>query len=166
MPRVHKLVGFINSATEKFVLPSSNKHFNLLYINWSYSEFPSNSYLEAYSILFNDKNGLLTHKDIGIKMGVLEAAYEKISAIVVYTSSLNTIVFQDFRYLWSTRCFAIMPLQGDANQLLKITDMDYKNNRPTPHLLCDFKAKTMEEQVQVVVQSMQINQIIMENSLQ
>ena len=91
---------------------------------------------------------MLNHKEIGIEMGICEEAYEKISAIVVYTSSLNSIIFQDLRYLWSTRRFAIMPnlylnssLLNDR-LLLKATDMDYKKNQRIPRVMCDFKTES------------------------
>lgn len=103
MPRVTKLVQFINSATKKFEKPKENE-FNLLYINWSYSDFPSNSFLELWSLLTNDKNGILTHPEIGVNLPfdspVSSEAYEKITAVIVYTSSLEQLMFSDFRYSW------------------------------------------------------------------
>jgi hypothetical protein len=163
-PRMRKLVDFINSATEKFEMPT-DKHLNLLYINWTYSEFPSNSYLEVYSILNNTKNGLLNHKDLGIKMGICEEAYDKISAVIVYTSSLNTIIFQDFRYLWSTRHFAIIPMIVDTKFLLQITDMDYRKNRNMPKIMCDFNSITVDEHVDEAMKCLEINKIIDSNLL-
>lgn len=103
MPRVTKLVQFINSAANKFEKPKENE-FNLLYINWSYSDFPSNGFLEAWSLLTNDKNGILTHPEIGISLPfdspICSNAYEKITAVIVYTSSLDQLMFSDFRYSW------------------------------------------------------------------
>ena len=51
-PRVMKLKDFLNSASSKFSVPQSNE-YNLLYINWSYCDFASNSFLEAWSLLTN-----------------------------------------------------------------------------------------------------------------
>ena len=72
--------------------------------NWSYSDFPSNSFLEAWSLLTNDFNGLLTHREIGPKLHLSEPlnpeAFSKITAIIVYTSSLDQLMFTDFRYVW------------------------------------------------------------------
>ena len=103
MPRVTKLVQFINSAANKFEKPKENE-FNLLYINWSYSDFPSNGFLEAWSLLTNDKNGILTHPEIGTSLPfdspICNEAYEKITAVIVYTSSLDQLMFSDFRYSW------------------------------------------------------------------
>lgn len=62
-PRVNKLVDFINSATDKFDFPKENE-YNLLYINWAYCDFPSKAFLEAWSLLTNEYNGLLTHPEI------------------------------------------------------------------------------------------------------
>lgn len=103
MPRVTKLVQFINSAANKFKKPKENE-YNLLYINWSYSDFPSNGFLEAWSLLTNDKNGILTHPEIGTNLPfdspICNEAYEKITAVIVYTSSLDQLMFSDFRYSW------------------------------------------------------------------
>ena len=151
LPRVKKLIEFMNDTAKKLEYPTKQTHINLLYVNWSYCEFPSNSYLEAYSLLYNDMNGLLKYKNIGINMGVAEEVYDKITAIIVYTNSLNSIVFSDFRYLWSTRCFAIMPnINLDSNLLdykllLKVTDMDYRKNLNTPHFMCDLKIQSKYE---------------------
>ncbi len=104
-PRATKLVQFINSATNKFKKPKENE-FNLLYINWSYSDFPSNSFLEAWSLLTNEVNGILTHPEVGIKLPfdepICREAYERITAVIVYTSSLEQLMFSDFHYVWKT----------------------------------------------------------------
>ena len=140
MPRVTKLVQFINSAAEKFEKPHANE-YNLLYINWSYSDFPSNGFLEAWSLLTNEKNGILTHPEIGKKLPfdkpICSEAYEKITAVIVYTSSLEQLMFSDFRYSWQTspdvgprfRMFILnqelreKELSGESNILFKLTGM-------------------------------------------
>ena len=102
-PRVNKLVDFINSATKKFDYPKDNE-YNLLYINWAYCDFPSKAFLEAWSLLTNEYNGLLTHPEIAttlpIKKPVCSDAYKKISAVIVYTSSIDQLMFCDFRHVW------------------------------------------------------------------
>lgn len=102
-PRVTKLVDFINSAAKKFQEPK-NGELNLLYINWSYSEYPINSFIEAWRILTNQDNGIMVHPSFGqqlpFKQPILKEAYEKISAIIVYTSSLEQLMFNDFSYVW------------------------------------------------------------------
>ena len=98
-PRVLKLRDFLNSAAEKFSNPSKNK-FNILYINWSFSEFPLNGFLEAWSLLTNDKNGILRYPTIARKFNILDAVFERITAVVVYTESLDGLLFNDFRFVW------------------------------------------------------------------
>lgn len=137
LPRVTKLVDFINSAAKKFKKPQINE-FNLLYINWSYSDFPSNSFLEAWSLLTNELNGVLTHKEIGTKLDFKEAiscdAYEKISAVIVYTSSLDQLMFSDFSYVWQTtpqvgQRFRMLVLNPDIDKemLFSLTGMNPHN---------------------------------------
>ncbi len=141
MPRVTKLVQFINSAAKKFEKPIENE-FNLLYINWSYSDFPSNGFLEPWSLLTNEKNGILTHPEIGTKLPfnspISSEAYEKITAVIVYTSSLDQLMFSDFRYSWQGspkvgsrfRMFVLdknlreKELANESDILLKITGMN------------------------------------------
>ncbi|NLV22447.1 MAG: hypothetical protein GXY49_10740 [Syntrophomonadaceae bacterium] len=141
LPRVTKLVQFINSATKKFPKPKENE-YNLLYINWSYSDFPSNGFLEAWSLLTNEINGILTHPEIGIKLPFEEPicgeAYEKITAVIVYTSSLEQLMFSDFRYAWQRsprvgprfRMFVLnkklreKELANESDILFKITGMN------------------------------------------
>ena len=105
MPRVTKLVQFINSAAKKFSIPQQNE-FNLLYINWSYSDYPICSFIEAWNLLTNEKNGLLLHPEIATSLPFEEPldpkAYDKITAIVVYSNSLEQLMFGDFRYSWQT----------------------------------------------------------------
>lgn len=102
-PRVTKLVDFINSATKKFNYPKNNE-YNLLYINWAYCDFPSNSFLEAWSLLTNQYNGLLTQPEIAttlpFKNPVSADAYKKITAVIVYTSSIDQLMFCDFGHVW------------------------------------------------------------------
>ncbi len=102
-PRVTKLVDFINSAAKKFKKPAKNE-FNLLYINWSYSDFPSNGFYEAWKLLSNSYNGIMTNKEVDLNLPFKEAispdAYEKITAIIVYTSSIDQLMFSDFSYAW------------------------------------------------------------------
>lgn len=115
LPRVGKLKDFINSAAEKFEVPKDNKHLNLLFINWTYSEFAPDSYLEAYYLLINPENGLIRNKEIGIKMGITEDSYDKISGIVIYSDSLNGMTFLDIRYLWIDQKFRFIALNPDID---------------------------------------------------
>lgn len=115
MPRVGKLKDFINSAAEKFELPENDNHLNLLFINWSYSEFAPDAFLEAYYLLANPVNGLIRNKDIGMEIGILEEAYEKISAIVVYSDSLNGLAYLDLRYIWIKHKFRMIAINQNIN---------------------------------------------------
>lgn len=130
MPRVGKLKDFINSATEKFETPKDNNHLNLLFINWSYSEFAPDAYLEAYSLLVNPVNGIIRNKDIGMKIGVLEEAYEKISAIIIYSDSLNGLAYLDLRYIWLKQKFRMIAINQniDYKRLIGINADPDPNN--------------------------------------
>ena len=98
-PRVMKLKDFFNSAVSKFSVPQDNE-YNLLYINWSYCDFPSNSFLEAWSLLTNSINGILTRPNVAQSLGVSLDIFNKITAIVVYTEALEGLMFSDFRNVW------------------------------------------------------------------
>lgn len=139
-PRITKLVQFINSAASKFEIPNEGQ-YNLLYINWSYSDFPSNGFLEPWSLLSNELNGILTHPEIANKLSLNPPldpdAYNKISAIIVYSSSIDQLMFSDFRYVWQKakldtprfRMFVLnkeleeKELSGESSVLFNITGM-------------------------------------------
>ena len=157
-PRVMKLKDFLNSAANKFTVPKPNE-YNLLYINWSYCDFPSNSYLEAWSLLTNTINGILTHPDAAQSIGVSPDVFTKISAVIVYTEALEGLMFLDFRFVWQThRCgprFRMWILDDDlrtaemeheSNDLFEITGMQ-PDNELTQMVMVDFKSKTETEEV-------------------
>lgn len=138
-PRVTKLVEFINSASKKFDYPKENE-YNLLYINWAYCDFPSNAFLEAWSLLTNKYNGLLTCPEIAMNLPfrepVLQDAFKKITAVIVYTSSLEQLMFCDFRHVWQRngagckfRMFVVdeklrsLEFDNKSDLLFKITGM-------------------------------------------
>ena len=100
MPRVMKIKDFLNSAAEKFEVVDHIHRMNLLYINWSLSEFEEAGFQEAFSLIANTVNGILIHKNIGIEIGVHEEVYDKITAVIVYTESLHGLMFGDFRWVW------------------------------------------------------------------
>lgn len=102
-PRVSKLKSFIDSACEKFVIPLDEKHYNILFINWTYTEIPINGFVEPASILNNPYNGIFNHKDMAKKVGISEELYTKITAIFIFQNPLEAIVFHDLRYLFATR---------------------------------------------------------------
>lgn len=145
MPRVGKLKDFINSAAEKFEKPKDNKHINLLFINWSFSEFAPDAYLEAYSLLVNPINGIVRNREIGLEIGISEDAYEKISAIIVYSDSLNGLVYLDLRHIWINHKFRMIALNQDIDYI-KLIGM---NADPDPeNIVCvlgDEYAKITKE---------------------
>ena len=100
MPRVMKIKDFLNSAAEKFDEVDHVHHMNLLYINWTLSEFEESGYQEAFSLMANSTNGILIHRELGVSLGIHEEVYNKITAVIVYTESLHGLMFGDFRWVW------------------------------------------------------------------
>lgn len=98
-PRVLKLRDYINSAASKFKV-ASKETFNILFINWSFRDFPDSGFYEAWSLLTNNENGILKHAESAKEIGVNPDALSKISAIVVYTEGLEGLLFGDFKYIW------------------------------------------------------------------
>lgn len=106
---MNKLKDYINSAGKKFEVPKSKKHINLLFINWTYTDVYSRGYLEPYSLLYNNLNGLLKNKETAISIGITEEALRKISAIIVYQDSFDSLIFGDFRHMWNGYDFRMLP---------------------------------------------------------
>ena len=139
MPRVGKLKDFLNSAAEKFETVDHCNHMNFLYINWTFSEVLESGFEEAFSLLAHPINGILTHKDIGLSLGVNEEVYEKITAVIVYTESLSGLMFSDFRWVW-TRGSDGMPYFGiigmhNEEALFEATGMNPYGEQLTPIML-------------------------------
>lgn len=158
-PRVLKLKDFLNSATSKFTVPQNNE-FNLLYINWSYSDFPSNSFLEPWSLLTNEKNGILRYPEIAESIGISPDVFKKITAVIVYTESLEGLMFSDFRYVWQRnrrgprfRMWVIneklrnAELDDKSNVLFNITGMN-PDKELTQLIMTDCKSTTITEEVE------------------
>lgn len=70
MPRINKLKDFLNSSAKKFEYVDHKRQLNLLYINWTFSEFIDSGFEEALFLLANEINGVLTHKGIGLEIGL------------------------------------------------------------------------------------------------
>lgn len=97
-----KLLGFIKSACEKFSFPDANE-VNILCLNWTFRNYVDNSFLEAWSLLTNKHNGLMTHSDkweIFLEPGETMPDLSKITAIIVYDESLDGLLFNDFSFVW------------------------------------------------------------------
>lgn len=136
MPRVLKIKDFLNSAAEKFEEIDHVSHMNLLYINWSFSEFEESGFQEAFSLMAHPINGILTHKDIGLSLGIHEEVYEKITAVIVYTESLHGLMFGDFRWVWirghdGQPQFGIVGMHG-CDKLFETTGMNPYATQLTP----------------------------------
>lgn len=139
LPRVFKLKEFLNSAADKFEEVNHIDHMNFLYINWTFSEYPESSFLEAYGLLANRDNGLLVNRGIGKEFGISDEVYNKITAIIVYTESLNGLMFSDFRYIWTRSPegnphFAIIGMHN-TQSLFETTGMNACGNMLVPALL-------------------------------
>lgn len=102
-PRVTKLSEFLESATKKFNDYGENE-INLLFINWTYSDIKVGGFLEAWSLLANDLNGLLNHPEIAkalpFSTKITDDTFKKVSAVIVYTSSLDEMMFTDFSHVF------------------------------------------------------------------
>lgn len=84
-------------------------------------------------------NGILTHKDIGLSLGVNEEVYEKITAVIVYTESLSGLMFNDFRWVWTRGSdgmphFGIVGIHND-DALFEVTGMNPHGEQLTPIML-------------------------------
>lgn len=119
-PRINKLKDYINSAGEKFVKPPNNRHLNILFINWTYTDMDRKGYIEPYSLLYNNLNGILKNKDWCQRQGIDKGALEKISAIVVYQDTFNSLLFGDFRYQWQYYTFRMLPNMCMDPELLDV----------------------------------------------
>lgn len=174
-PRVLKLRDFINSAAGKFTMPKEDQ-FHLLYINWSYRDFPSNSFLEAWSLLTNEINGILTHPELAAQIGIVPEAFEKITAVIVYTESLEGLMFGDFRYVWQCcgvgKRFRMWVLdeklrnaeQADrSNVLFYSTGMNPSEGR-TQMVMTDCKSQNSAERAEHVKLTMELADLIRRNA--
>lgn len=174
-PRVQQLKEFIKSAAEKFSIPGPNE-FNLLYINWSYRDFPSNSFLEAWSLLTNELNGILTHPEAAKEFGILPEHLQKITAVIVYTESLEGLVFADLRYIWQRNGagprFRMWVLdetlreaeRSDKSRLLfNVTHMN-PDDPSKQRLMVDLKFKALGDIDRVSKLSLELLRLIHENA--
>ena len=111
------------------------------------SDKAKNAFLEAWSLLTNEYNGLLTHPEIAtnlpFKNPVSSDVYKKITAVIVYTSSIDQLMFCDFRHVWQrTNCgckFRMFvldeklrenELNNNSNLLFQITGMNPDQPEP------------------------------------
>lgn len=170
-PRVMKLKDFLNSAAAKFSVPQKNE-YNLLYINWSFCDFPSNSFLEAWSLLTNSINGVLTHPNIAQSIGISPDISKKITAVIVYTEALEGLMFSDFRYVWQKngqgQRFRMWILDQklrnaevtrESDILFHITGMK-PSDELTQMVMLDYKSKTDRDKVEGAIKSITLAKLI------
>lgn len=170
-PRVLKLKDFLNSAASKFSIPKENE-YNLLYINWSYCDFPSNGFLEAWSLLTNEINGILTHRNVAHGLGVSPDVFERINAVVVYTEALEGLMFLDFRFVWQMnrrgQRFRMWVLNDDLRKAENSRESDIlfyiTGMKPTDELtqmvMLDCKSQTDSERVESAVFGVKLASLI------
>lgn len=144
LPDINKLKQHLNDAASKFVVPENDKHFNVVFINWTYCDYPKYAFLEPYSLLMN-LNGVLRNKEIGKAIGFNDDVYEKITAVFVYNENIEGFVNQDLRHIWSHRTFAlaINPyINCNTAKLERTLHMEQERNiYPIPVALYDYYAK-------------------------
>lgn len=159
MPRVGKIKDFLNSAAEKFEAVDHISHMNFLYINWTFSEVLESGFEEALSLLAHPVNGILTHKEMGLRLGVNEEVYDKITAVIVYTESVSGLMFGDLRWIW-TRGSDGMPRFGiigihNCEALAEMTGMNPFGKQLTPILIYLAKdTKYSEDLIRIIGENM------------
>ncbi len=162
MPRVGKLKDFLNSASDKFESVDHVNHMNFLYINWTFSEMMESGFEEALSLLAHPYNGILLHKDIGLSIGVKEEVYDRITAVIVYTEPLNSLMFDDFRYVWTKGAdgmphFGIVGMHN-CDSLYKITGMNPFGRKLTPIIYYFSQdAKYFDELERIIAENLLTN---------
>lgn len=146
-PRVKKAIDYLNSAAKKFEVPKTNRHLNLLVINWSYSDFESNSYLEALGFFYNDLTGILRYKNIGLKLGVNPNVFDKLSGIIIYSSTAESFTLNNLRYAMETKKYSMIPLNTDVKLLEEVTLLKAiakERKEGIPRCLVNFKKNKIE----------------------
>ena len=143
LPRVMKIKDFLNSAVEKFEEVDHVQHMNILYINWSLSEFEESGFQEAFSLMAHPINGILVHKDIALSLGIQKEVFEKITAVVVYTEPLQSLMFGELRWVWvrghdGQPQFGIIGMHK-SDSLIEVTGMNPYAQQLTPIMTGIFK---------------------------
>lgn len=92
---------YLNSAAKKFQEPESEKHINLLCVNWTGAAIDKNDITEPLIILSNLTNGILMNPDIAEKCQISRKSVNRISAVLLYKVELGVLLFSDFRYIFA-----------------------------------------------------------------
>lgn len=123
MPQVNKIKDFINYAGAKFCEQENEQHYNILAINWSFTDMYEDPLFEPTLLLCNRNNGILVNDKMHEKLGINEGALEKISAFLLYTFPAEALLFSDVRYLFKYRCYKVI-----ANPFSKFDATDAIHN--------------------------------------
>lgn len=112
-PRVGKMKDFINSACEKFNKPLDDNSYNILAMNWTDTNIPNLSVIEPAVYLGNKENGMMQFNTMASKISsesfvINQDMYEKITAILVFKNSMDTLFFSDFRFMFRSKEAAII----------------------------------------------------------
>lgn len=146
-PRVLKLKDFIKSAATKFTIPNS-KHHNILYINWTYTDFHYCGLNEVISLLNNPVSGILNNLEAAKLIGIKKEELEKISGIVLYRDNVNTLLFSDFRYQYERKTFRFLinPMYVKyAPRITKVIQMNASNMGELEYYPVDIIEKDLTE---------------------
>ena len=111
-------------------------------------------------------------------MGVLAEAFEKITAVIVYTESIEGLMFSDFRHVWQRtgvgprfRMWVLDEKLRDAewndksNVLFSITGMN-PDKISNQRLMIDCKSKTFEEMCSEAKMVFELSELINATALQ
>lgn len=101
LPNVSKMKDFLNSSARKFQNPESDKHINLLCVNWTGAAVDKDDIKEPLIILSNVKNGIFVNPDIATKCQISQKALSSVSAVLLYKMELGALLFSDFRFIFA-----------------------------------------------------------------
>ena len=120
LPDVIQLRDFLNDAACKFdSLASNENHFNFLFLNWTFREISERNFIEPLMLLYNEYNGLFRYPELGKKFGLKNEVFEKISAIVIYSSPIQGVMFNDTVWALSNNQYRVL-LNSSLNNKQKI----------------------------------------------
>ena len=101
LPNVSKMKDYLNSAAKKFQDPESEKHINILCVNWTGAAVDKDDINEPLIILSNLTNGILTNQTIAVKCQISQKALSRVSAVLLYKVELGALLFSDFRFIFA-----------------------------------------------------------------
>ncbi len=138
-PRVLKIREFIRSSANKFNVPTGKRHFNLLFINWTYTDFPECGLAEPITLLANPVNGLFINKKAHGLMKIKDEHINKISSIILYKDNISNLLLGAFEYHFQDNSCVLIQNQtnkqyiemdvADIKYLEKLLNMEVYNNQ-------------------------------------